>query len=130
MPVISKFVESLSCGSLARPSPERTGGAGLNGTGSHNVIGLSSFWKGAELCEWAELGYDHANVCVHGNVSAVPTSMGKCQRQMSKVINGKYTYDSACHVKPVKEASCHVLVSPLCLQRVAAYFAFLSILIF
>lgn len=60
--------------------------------------------------------------CLHQWVSV--------QRQMSKIINGIYTYDSACHVKPVKEASCHVLVSPFCLQRVATYFTFLSILIF
>lgn len=46
---------------------------------------------------------------------------------MSKIINGKYTCDSACHIK---EANCYVLVSLLCLQGVAAYFTFLSILIF
>lgn len=54
----------------------------------------------------------------------------RIQRQMSKIINGKYTRDSVCRVKLEKEASCHMLVSPLCLQTVAAYFTFLSVLIF
>lgn len=80
MTMILKFVESLSCASLARPSSERAGGAGLHGTGNHNMIGLSSFWKRAELCEWAELGYDRADVSVYGSVSAVPTEMDKCSK--------------------------------------------------
>lgn len=60
--------------------------------------------------------------CLHEWVSV--------QRQMSKIINEKYICDSACHVKPVNEVSCHVLVSPLCLERVAAYFTSLAILVF
>lgn len=78
--MILKSIESLSCVSFASPSPERTRGAALRGTGSHDMESLSGFWKRSELCEWAELGCDPANVCIHVNVSAVPTQMGKCSK--------------------------------------------------
>lgn len=80
MPMILIFVESLSCASLARPSPETVREAGLHATGNRSMIGLSSFWKRAGLHERAELGYNHANVFVHGNVSAVPTQISKCSK--------------------------------------------------
>lgn len=124
--VILKSLECLSCASLARPSSETTGEAGLHGTCNHTYKQLlEESWL-----MWTELGCDHANVSVHGNVNAVPTKWVSVQRQMSEIINEKCTCDSACRVKPANETSCHVLVSPLCLRRVAAYFTSFSILVF
>ncbi|PKU29262.1 synaptojanin-2 isoform x1 [Limosa lapponica baueri] len=62
-----------ACHVLALPDlPLRAGGAGLRGAGDHNMISLSSFWKRAELREWAELGYDHANIFVHDDENCPP----------------------------------------------------------